>query len=263
MRILIAAKRMPGKPGRRDGGVQTWIATVRDELVRSGHSVCIVDKDSAVNGRAYDLGIFANWHHVRRWQPNCSKVVNICHGIVDDEAPADGALFTSEELKDHWRGTGRVIRQPVDLGFWSPGGKREDLIVRYAARGGLEWLPGLADMMGHAFIHVRNLSHWNARQALRRASCVIASGRCAVEAMACGAPVVICDDRHYQGPLLDPDTFGAMARNYSGRGGGEPTEDSLRAAIIHAMDRQHLFRAHAELHHDVRDVVRQILEAAG
>ena len=31
MRILLASKRAPATPGRRDGGVQTWVTTVAAE----------------------------------------------------------------------------------------------------------------------------------------------------------------------------------------------------------------------------------------
>lgn len=260
LRILLASKRAPDAPGRRPGGVQTWVSTMRDAFVQMGHSVMVADSQFETIDRA-ELGVFANWRHVERFADRCDRVIPICHGIVDDETPAPGSWFTSEEVRDHWRGSGPIIRQPIDLSWWAPGGHPERMIVRYAARGGLEWLPDLADLMGYEFTHASGMSHWNARQLLWRADCVIASGRCAVEAMACGAPVVVCDERHYQGPLMDADPFGAMHRNYSGRGGVAPDEESLRAAILRAMDRRHLFRAHAELHHDASAVARQILEA--
>jgi glycosyltransferase involved in cell wall biosynthesis len=87
---------------------------------------------------------------------------------------------------------------------------------------------------------------------------VIATGRAAVEAMACGAPVVIADCREYQGALLDPDPVDAMTRNYRGRGGIVPTLRDMRVAIGAALDRGSL-RAHAERFHNVREIAEELL----
>lgn len=261
MRILMSSKREPGRPGRRDGGVQTWIATVAAELRRQGHEVAICGAQDSPADR-FDLGIFANALYTVPMAALCRRAVLVCHGIVPDESP-DGwpgsVAFTSEEVRNHWRGSGPVIRQPLDLEFWSSGDSDRAGIVRYANRGGLDWLPALAADLGMPCRHVRNATHEQARDALRRAAVVVASGRCAVEAMACGAPVVICDDRPYQGPLLHTGIMmEAMRRNYSGRGGVIPTINAARAAIDHAI-RVGTFRWHVEAYHDVRRIAAELL----
>ena len=76
--------------------------------------------------------------------------------------------------------------------------------------------------------------------------------------MACGAAVVIADDRPYQGPLFDPDPLGSMTRNYSGRGGRTANKSELQLGIARAIQRGSL-RAHAERHHNVRDIVQELL----
>jgi hypothetical protein len=76
--------------------------------------------------------------------------------------------------------------------------------------------------------------------------------------MACGAPVVIVDDRPYQGPLHDPATLGSRARNYSGRGGIKPTAENINHAIDAAVQAGSL-RAHVEAHHDARKIVQELL----
>jgi len=264
MRILMASKRAPGTPGRRDGGVQTWTVAVAAELRRLGHEVDILAQREAPPATGYDLGIFANVGYTAPLKVHCAASVLVCHGIVDDEAPSqwfDATVFTSEEVRDHWNGTGPVIRQPIDLEFWSPGKRRAGrTLVRYANRGGLEWLPEVAARLGLQFVHVRNATPEQARDMLRDAACVLASGRCAVEAMACGAPVLVCDDRPYQGPLMDY-TSTAMLRNYSGRFGEVPDELSLAPRIEQAMGAPG-WRLYAERHHDVREIVPQLLEAA-
>jgi hypothetical protein len=257
----MASKRAPGTAGRRDGGVQTWTTTVAQELVRIGHSVDVLDPP---NSAGYDLGLFANPSHTGPLRALCATSLLVCHGIVPDESPADGfdtVAFTSEEVRDHWRGDGPIIRQPVDLDFWSPAPGPKRSLVRYANRGGLDWLPARARDAGLQFVHLRNATPVQARDMLRGAACVLASGRAAVEAMACGAPVVICDERPYQGPLLDEDAIGAMRRNYSGRGGQFPGIWSL-ADVVNEAKRRGSMRAHAEQHHDVRKIVPHLLEAA-
>jgi len=261
MRILMASKREPGRPGRRDGGVQTWVATVAAELRRQDHDVDIVGAGWSPQGR-YDFGVFANAIHTAGMADCCDQAVLVCHGIVPDESPEDwphDVAYTSEEVRSHWRGAGAIIRQPLDLDYWSPGDAPATGIVRYANRGGLEWIPQVAASMGLPFTHIRGATHEQAREALRGAACVLASGRCAVEAMACGVPVVICDDRHYQGPLLHAGIMReAMERNYSGRGGVAPAPDNVRAAIDHAM-LVGSFRWHAEAYHDAKRITQELL----
>lgn len=262
MRILIASKRAPDRPGRRNGGVQTWVKTVAAELRRMGHSVLIVDQLRNDLGERYDFGILNNWQHVGHFAANCERYVVMCHGIVNDEHPPEKGTvaYTSEEVRKHWsHDEESIIRQPIDLDFWKPGDEpRGPHVVRYAARTGLHWLAAHMEWMGHPFMHLQQATHEHARVTLQRAKCVIATGRCAVEAMACGAPVVIADDRHYQGPLIDFDTLGSMRRNYSGRGGEIPTPEKMSTAIVQAISRGSL-REHVAKHHDVKSVVSQLL----
>jgi hypothetical protein len=112
--------------------------------------------------------------------------------------------------------------------------------------------------MGLEYIHIKNSKPEQVREVLQQATVVLATGRAALEAMAVGCSVVICDERHYQGPLLDPDAVGSMLRNYSGRGGVVPTVGNLSAAVEAAIQRGSL-RAHVERHHDVAQVVDQLL----
>lgn len=268
MRILMASKRAPGTPGRRDGGVQTWTATVAAELRRIGHEVDVIGAAGDVRASGYDLGLFANAAHTASLTRFCGASVLLCHGIVSDESPADWdgpVAYTSEEVRDHWKGDGPVIRQPIDLEFWAPHPtsriRNRRTLVRYANRGGLEWMPEVAARLGLQFVHVRNATPVQARDMLRDAAVVLASGRCVVEAMACGAPVVVCDHRPYQGPLIDRDIGHAMMANYSGRGGVEPcldsVEDAVRDALSWGDDLGHVRAAH-----DARKIVPKLLEAA-
>jgi glycosyltransferase involved in cell wall biosynthesis len=263
MRVLLAAKFMPTGP-RPIGGVQSWVATVVAELRRRGFEVVLWQPGFPALGGRFDLGILANWAHTAGLADACDRVLVVSHGIIPEERPPASVrvAFTSEGVREHWGLSGPIVRQPIDLDFWSPASGREPVLVRYSYRGGLPWLPEVAQALRLGFHHLRNVSHEQARDKLRGAACVLATGRAALEAMACGVPVVICDHRSaYQGPLLDFDVAGAIARNYSGRGGVEARPDSVSEAICEAIE-QGSRRSHVEKHHNAGRVVDQLLEAA-
>lgn len=263
MKILLAGKHVPTGP-RQIGGVQSWIKTVAAGLSARGHDVYIWGPEIGPLGGHYDFGIIANAGYTGEAFDRCRKTLLVSHGIIPAERPDGGSAhaFTSEEIREYWDGIGRIIRQPIDLAFWHDAGRRRSGLLRYSYRAGLTWLPDVANRMGLPYSHVRAATHEDARNAMQSAACVIATGRAALEAMACGAPVVICDHRSaYQGPLHDPGTFGAMSRNYSGRGGIEPTAENITAAVKAAIAHGSM-RGHVEQHHDAARIVDQLLEAA-
>jgi hypothetical protein len=256
LRVLLAAKHPHGS-SLAVGGVQSWTLTVAQELRRLGHEAFFWGPEWPLPQAEFDLGVFANLPHTWLAEKLCGRVVKVSHGIVPDEKGDPGYLATSEEVQAKW-GCAGVIRQPLDLDFWSPGSAPRTLLTRHSYRQGLTFLPGLAGPLGLGFAHLRQASPEVVRDTLRRSVVVVATGRAAVEAMACGAAVVIADDRKYQGALFDPDPVGAMTRNYSGRGGRPATRSELQLGICRAIQRGSL-RAHAERHHDVRDIVRELL----
>jgi hypothetical protein len=189
----------------------------------------------------------------------------VCHGIIPAEKPGRGDLvaFTSEEIRDHWNADGPIIRQPIDLGFWSPEQNPQIYLTRFSYRGGLPFFSALAASMGLAPQHLRNANPKRARSVIRQSTCVIATGRAALEAMACNIPVVICDHRSaYQGPLMDLDIQGAMTRNYSGRGGVVPIMENVKRAIDSVMTNGFPMRNHVLKYHDSKNIVDQLLELA-
>ena len=243
------------------GGVQSWTATVGRELQRLGHEVAFWGPERPLPAGRFDAGVVANVPHTRAALARCGRVLVVSHGIIPDEGPAgERVAYTSEGVRDRWKGAGPILRQPIDLAFWTQTDAPRRFLTRFSYRRGLDFLPALAKRMGLQFRHVADLPPLDARAALRESAVVLATGRAALEAMACGAPVVICDNRKYQGPLLDPDTLGAMARNYSGRGGVVPTPANVAEAVQRAMGAGSL-RSHVEAHHDARAVTQQILEA--
>lgn len=263
MRILIAAKHAPC--GRRPiGGVQSWCRTVAGELRKRSHEVILWGPELPLIHDQFDYGIIANISSTKKAAEQCRKHLTVCHGIIPAETPpTEHVAFTSEQVRDHWDGNGPIIRQPIDLDFWSPVQPDRKYLTRFSYRGGLPFLPTLAKTLGLLPHHIRNANPEGSRHIVRQSACVLATGRAALEAMACGIPVVICDHRSsYQKPLFDPDTTGAMVRNYSGRGGIRPTIDNIEWAVRKAMKTGSL-RDHVEKHHNVENIADQLLlEAA-
>lgn len=262
MRILLSAKHAP-HGSRPIGGVQSYCRTVGRELEKRGHEVETWGPEQPVPLGGFDLGIIANVADTSRALEYCRKNLVVCHGIIPAEKPiGDHVVYTSEEVRDHWGGGGAVIRQPIDLDFWRPNPAERIYLTRFSYRSGLKFIPQIAKSMHLQYQHIRNLDSRGVREILRKSRCVIATGRAALEAMAVGVPVVIADHRSaYQGPLMDLDIEGSAKRNYSGRGGITPTLANVTGAINAAISRGSM-REYVEKHHDVVDIVDQLLDAA-
>lgn len=262
MKILLAAKHAP-HGSRPIGGVQSWCRTVANELTLRNHLVTTWGPEQLIPLGGFDLGIIANVNDTERAFAWCRKTILVSHGIIPAEDPrGERVVFTSEGVRDYWKGSGPVIRQPIDTEFWSPHWNLRINLTRFSYRGGLPFVRTLAAEKQLTYCHLRNASAESARAAVRKSACVLATGRAALEAMSCGVPVVLCDHRSaYQGPLMDLDIVSAMTRNYSGRGGVVPKIENLSQAIDEAMEVGDL-RAHVLKHHDVRNVVDQLLEVA-
>lgn len=262
MDVLLAAKYVPSGP-RPIGGVQSWIATVRAELERRGHRVHEWQPGMQITRATFDLGILANMARTGGAAASCRRTICVSHGIISEEepGPADLTFFVSEGVRTHWCGTGPILRQPIDLAFWrSEGVLTRSFAVRFSYRTSLTLCPEAAAMIGPLpYFHLRQANPAAARMALCGARIVFASGRAALEAMACGAPTVIYDHRNsYQGPLLATDLARQMRESYSGRGG---TLNPTLAQVVRAAEGAQEARAWVERHHDVRSVVSRLLVA--
>jgi hypothetical protein len=262
MKILLAAKHSPVK--EPIGGVQSWCRTVAGELEKRGHDVVTWGRRDPIPLGGFDFGIISNKEDTARSFAWCKKTVNVCHGIIPAEKPCTKCptVFTSEEVRDFWKGDAEIVRQPIDTDFWSPSDYPKTQLTRCSYRSGLRFVPVIAGSMKLKYKHVRSLPEAGVRENLRRSVCVLATGRAALEAMSCGVPVVLVDHRRsYQGPLMDLDINGAMTRNYSGRGGITPTVVNVTDAIVAAIKAGSL-RDHVLQHHDVMKITDQLLEYA-
>lgn len=261
MKILLASKYGP-HGSRPIGGVQTWVATVAKELKALGHEAAFWEGGQKEPSERYDLGIFANMGYTNHMVKRCNQVIQVSHGIIEPEKPTyPKVAFTSEGVRDYWKAEGPIIRQPIDLDFWAPDlGAEKKYLTRFSYRNGLEFVPKIAQALGFEYMHLTHFKPPLVKKILQESACVLATGRAALEAMACGAPVVICDHRRsYQGALMDRNLFHAMQNNYSGRGGIVPDTINVEFAIKRAIETGSK-RFHIEQFHDAKKITRQLLE---
>lgn len=268
--VLIAGLH-PAVHTQGKGGVWSWQQAVAAAFRRRGVSTHLWTPRASL-APVYDLGIInepvLGWKGVAA---RCRRVVFVCHGRNPAEKPAAApTVYTSPEVRDFWGAdkSAPIVRQPIDLGFWSPPERddaRQPVLVAYSNYAPADWnLASHAAAAGLSFERARGLSHEEARDLFRRAGCVLAAGRGALEAMACGAPTLIGDWRAYDGPpRYDPDTDRAEARNYSARG-GPLIDHGLPAAIRAAMDgdRDRHWRRIAD-RHDADRIIDELERHAG
>lgn len=256
MRILLAAKHPPG--GRlKFGGVQSWISTVARRLTHAMHDVTIWGPEFPLPREPFHLGVFANRAWTKRAIPLCKNRLIVSHGIIQDENPgrlnswptffgqkgpemALKVAYTSEEVKDVWGAPGQIIRQPIDLSVWRPGNGRDRTLVFYSYRARSSFgLDTLAEELGLNFIWLSNVDEQTARDHLQRAALACASGRAALEAMACDTPTIIADWRDYhETPLVSLNLDQARFCNYSGRDGVTPNLLNMSEVAIETLATQ-------------------------
>lgn len=262
MRVLLAARYTIKQV--QMGGVQSWIESVAAPMRADGHDVVTWGRGERTPVGAFDVGIFAHWAETGHLAPLCKRTVCVSHGPIAPEkpGPADRVYFTSEGVRDHWKGQGGIIRQPIDLDFWSPAQARRILLTRHSYRRGLGFVPGLASKFNLQYRHVTKETYRGVREALRQSAVVLATGRAALEAMACGCAVVLADHRHqYMPPLMHTGTPEEwMRENYSARGGVEPNQENVYQACCDAL-KAGSQRSWVESNHDSKAIAERLLSS--
>ena len=261
MKILITGKFSPFG-NRPIGGLQSWILTVHNELVKRGFDVDVKEPHE-LDSSKYDLGIFSNIELTRNAVEHCKESVLISHGIIDAEKPdnsCDRLMFVSEGVRDHWKMDGDIIRQPIDLEFWKPNNNIvPSMVNRFSYRNGNTHCFQTSVELNRTYGHIQNHNAKNCRHFLWRSLVVFATGRAALEAMACGVPTVIYDHREaYQPALMGENLNDEMKNSYSGRSGYTPSAEQVLAKTKEAI-KQTNWREWVAKHHDVKQIVSQLL----
>ena len=260
MKILIAGKFVPSGHNKI-GGLQSWIKTVENELYRLGHTVQLWQPDMILKGD-FDLGIISNIDLTRKAIKHCRKTILVSHGIIEAEKPyylCDKLLFVSEGVRNHWDMDGEIIRQPIDLDFWSPRQNKTNLVSRYSYRTGNTHCEPIATTLNREYCHINGVTHEQARKIICNSLVVFATGRAALESMACGVPTVIYDHRQaYQPPLMGLDLDLEMQNSYSGRSGTTPTFKQVLSATDKAVNKNN-WRDWVVANHDVKKIVKELI----
>lgn len=254
------------KGGREHrGGVQSWIRTVADKLEKNyGCEVIQWEPGMKPPEGTFDWGIFAHWRLTQHLGKLCGKVTNVCHGIISTEEPVGSrAVFVSRGVAAHWGfPESRVLHQPIDLSFWHPQQIPDPKkLVRYSYRYQPTHSQVVAESLGLKFEKIGDVTHEVARREIQSAAVVFASGRAALEAMACGVPTVVYDNREYQGPMMCKSLVVNMMNSYSGRGGlKNPTSNDVKIAAIQAMSEHgDFFREWICQAHNADDIVEELV----
>lgn len=166
----------------------------------------------------------------------CDCVVMTCHGVypvLEQPVPGpDAFVSVCEAVRDHLRCFGyeaTVIRNGIEMEEYSGDTRIAPSLTRVlslcqgeeasyqvacaCARQGLEYRREGLDR--------NRLS--SVRAAMEWADCVVGLGRTALEAMAMGRAVLVCDSRSYMSPMMDgmvvPENLGTIRYfNFNGRG---------------------------------------------
>lgn len=259
MRVLLTGK-FTHLGSRPIGGLQSWIKTIGAELERRGHEVDYKEPHE-LDGTKYDLGIFANIKLTGKAVQHCKRSVLVSHGIIHAEKPdysCDRLMFVSEGVRDHWEMDGEIIRQPIDLDFWKAQRLIKNKLTRYSYRQGNMHCKKVSEALDLPFYHAKDMTHEQARDVINSSCLVFATGRAALESMACDVPTVIYDHRDaYQPPLMGQNLLSEMKNSYSGRSGFTPTAEKVIAQCKFALD-QNRWREWVANHHDVRKIVDQL-----
>lgn len=233
------------------GGSETFTYTLIGEAIRQGHSVDVfthqpgivsdkIKQDFGVQLKVesnYDL-ILANHHTTVSWLKNNGiqgKIIQTCHGVIPKlEQPnplADAYVSISEEVKRHLSNAGfksLLIYNGIDCNRFkptrdlNPTPKRIlSMVFSEAANNEIQKACKALNIEFISFNKHKN-PVFNVEKEINNSDLVIGLGRCVYEAMSCGRPVIVYDNRPYMPSYadgyLDEETLKeSVKNNCSGR----------------------------------------------
>ncbi len=179
-------------------------------------------------------------------------IVQVCHGPIPElEQPslvADRHIAVSEEVQKHLEQKGfeaEVVLNGVDLEVFYPknpiGETPKTILSLCQSTEANEWLDEICQDLNIAFVAINKHENpvFDLADEINKADMVIGIGRSAYDAMACGRPCILFDNRVYNGPYgegyLHPSTFQEFVRfNCSGRYSKKTfSKEGLKNEILH------------------------------
>lgn len=240
--ILIANNQLV-----QTGGSETYTFAIIKELVARGFDVeyftfkrgafsTRMEKEIGVkfqNKKKYDL-ILANHNTCVEALMGFGFIIQTCHGVYPPlEQPSLCANFhvaISQEVQNHLAIKGFVsvvIMNGIDTSkFYSKRSVNKELknvLSLCQSETANKFLQRVCDTLGINLTYLdKNINPiWNVEDVINEADLVIGLGRSAYEAMACGRPVIIFDNRAYSESFADGYIIhkltSSLSRNCSGR----------------------------------------------
>lgn len=229
------------------GGSETFTFTIIEELKRLGHLVeyftfnkgfvCRkIEDDLNVNFMShskYDL-ILANHNTTVDFLHKRGFVIQTCHGIFPKlEQPsfyADAYVSISEEVQNHlamFDCPSLVIRNSINLERFKPitaiNSKLNNILSLCHSEKANNFIKDICNEQSINYLQAYKYKNpiWKIEDVINNSDLVIGLGRSAYEAMACGRPVLIYDNRKYFDSCGDgyvKDILGfSLRNNCSGR----------------------------------------------
>ena len=224
MKILVLAYYIDNPNERTSGGSGRFMLTVAQTLANMGHEVITSTKPEDHNDKQYDLIICS--HFLHRIGKNPAPKICVSHGILADEYIYPGAqkyISISEETKAHnlkkYGMYSTVIGQPIEIRERKkPNDTLQNILVIRRQNPEKDPFAFLAEKYNLKYSDLET----PIEDQIEWADICITLGRGALEAMAQGKPVLIADNRDYQGPLGDgyvtAENINEIAKhNFSGR----------------------------------------------
>ncbi|WP_152287829.1 glycosyltransferase family protein [Flavicella marina] len=241
--ILVANNHL-----QKIGGSETFTYTLISKLIEKGYNVeyftffkgitsTKIEKDLNVrfmSKKKYDV-IFANHNTCVNYLYSKGKIIQTCHGIFPkSEQPskyADRHVAISQEVMDHLTNKGfksKLILNGIDCNRFfsnhSINSSLKNILSLSQSESANKMIRTACEKMGIQ-LHILNKhinATWNVEQIINKVDLVIGLGRSAYEAMACGRPVVIFDNREYSesfadGYVTEKNISNFIINNCSGR----------------------------------------------
>lgn len=228
MKILVANHWL-----KKLGGSETFTYTLIGELVRIGHEVSYytgqkgvvssaIEKDLKVpfaSSGAFDLILCSHNTMVRYCRSAMTgPIIQTCHGTIpkleQPSSSSDAYVAISSEVELHLLRSGvrkpiKVIYNGIDLERFKPTSTalQEPQFVLSLSQS--EQLNDyLKNYFTSRYVHFEGLNKyknpkWSIEEVINMSDLVISCGRGAMEALACGRPVIVMDHRPYMPAYAD------------------------------------------------------------
>lgn len=206
MRILVTALFVRGIVS--EGGSSLYMKCIIDNLRKIGHAVHATDCPSMLTIKSYDLIICSHNKILKQLSSFDAPKVCISQGILEPEELHQGAdkyYSVSEEVRDHNLSIGiesDIIGQPVNIQQTYPiNDELKNILI--IGNNGTTKNDNPFNCLSNKYVVKYSDPNLPIEDQIKWADLCITLGRGAVTAMSLGRPVLVADNRFYQGKIGD------------------------------------------------------------